>query len=121
MLSLNSKEWRDFFIKDIFITLKRKNYYSSSNRCLYKQEDLQKGDTPRITVSSKNNGVDGYYDSSHKNYRIHKNFISVSFLGTVFYHPYKASLDMKVHCLQIIDKELNPYLAHLFLLKLKKI
>ena len=120
MLDLNSKEWRDFFIKDIFITLKEKTIIQVPTGAYINKEDLQKGDTPRITVSSKNNGVDGYYDSSHKNYRIHKNFISVSFLGTVFYHPYKASIDMKVHCLQIIDKELNPYLAHFISTEIKK-
>ena len=37
-------------------------------------------------------------------------FISVSFLGTVFYHPYKASLDMKVHSLKLKSKELNEYI-----------
>lgn len=40
-------------------------------------------------------------------FRIYTNFISMSFLGSAFYHPYEASLDMKVHCLQLLDKEMT--------------
>ena len=73
---------------------------------------LEDGDTPRVTVSNYNNGITGYYaDSDNKNYRTYENFISVSFLGTVFYQPEKVSLDMKVHCLKPLDYELNVYSA----------
>ena len=69
---------------------------------------LEKGSTPRISVTSMNNGIVGYYkDVDSKNYRTYENCISVSFLGTVFYHPYRASFDMKVHCLKPIDRELR--------------
>ena len=61
-----------------YIRKKEKTIIQVPTGAYINKEDLKKGDTPRITVSSKNNGVDGYYDSSHKNYRIHKNFISVS-------------------------------------------
>lgn len=70
--------------------------------------DLETGKTPRISVTSVNNGIIGYYKNvDSKNYRTYENCISVSFLGTVFYHPYKASFDMKVHCLKPIDHELR--------------
>ena len=69
---------------------------------------LEPGDTPRISVTSKNNGIIGYYnDVDMKSYRVFENAISVSFLGTVFYHPYRASYDMKVHCLRLKDHELR--------------
>lgn len=50
---------------------------------------------------------------------MYENFISVSFLGTIFYHPYQASLDMKVHCLKLKEKSLNLYIA-LFLIGIIK-
>lgn len=52
-----------------------------------------------------------------KNYRCYENCISASFLGDVFYHPYRASFDMKVHCLKPKNHELNPSEA-LFLIPL---
>ena len=76
------------------------------------KKDLVDGDIPRVTVSNFNNGITGYYaNSDDKNYRTYQNFISVSFLGTVFYQPDKVSLDMKVHCLRPLDYELNVYSA----------
>lgn len=55
----------------------------------------------RASASSQNNGVTMYLplDLEHKNYRVFKNTVSVSFLGDVFYQE-KASFDMKVHGLQ---------------------
>ncbi|WP_165811686.1 restriction endonuclease subunit S [Aliarcobacter skirrowii] len=120
MLNLEDKEWKEFFIKDIFIILKEKSVIQVPTGAYINKEKLKKGITPRITVSSKNNGIDGYYSSTDKNYRTYVNFISVSFLGTVFYHPYEASIDMKVHCLKIIGKELNFYLAQFLVPEIKK-
>lgn len=67
------------------------------------------GDIPRITVTSYNNGVSGYYKENINdfNYRVYENFISVSFLGDCFYQKDKASLDMKVHCLKLRDYEIT--------------
>ena len=73
---------------------------------------MRDGDTPRITVSNSNNGIVGYYsDVNDPQYRVYKNFISVSFLGTVFYQPNRASLDMKVHCLKPLKVKLNDNIA----------
>ena len=71
-------------------------------------KDLVKGTVPRITASETNNGVVGYYKKMDiRNYRELNNFISISFLGGVFYHPYTASLDMKIHAVKLTDRELN--------------
>lgn len=71
----------------------------------------RKGDTPRISAKSDNNGILNYLDSeSLDNARHFKNFISVNFFGSdggIFYHPYKASVEMKVHTLKIPKMELN--------------
>lgn len=72
---------------------------------------LEDGTVPRITVTGVNNGVKGFFSSTAPNYKVYNNFISVSFLNTVFYQEGDASLDMKVHCLKPIDIELNKYIA----------
>lgn len=73
--------------------------------------ELQTGKNPRISAKSDNNGILGYFDTeSLTNARHFENFISVNFFGTdggIFYHPYKASVEMKVHTLKIPNKELN--------------
>lgn len=119
MLSLNDREWKVFSIKDIFITEKRKKIQVPTGAYVNKNA-LSIGKTPRITVTSFNNGVDGYYTSADKNYRTFDNFISVSFLGTIFYHPYKASIDMKVHCLKLINMELNKYISKFLITEIKQ-
>lgn len=78
------------------------------------------GSTPRITVSGVSNGITGYYkDVDDANYRVYKNFISVSFLGTVFYQASRASLDMKVHCLKPLNIELNERVASFLVTMIK--
>lgn len=119
MLNLNDRGWKAFAIKDIFITEQKKIIQVPTGAYVHKTK-LQNGKTPRITVTSFNNGVDGYYTSTDKNYRVFNNFISVSFLGTVFYHPYEASIDMKVHCLQLIDKRLNRYISKFLVAEIKQ-
>ena len=102
------KEFREFELKDIFQTTPFRGGLQVPTGGLMSSGDLEAGNTPRISVTSMNNGIIGYYkDVDSKNYRIYENCISVSFLGTVFYHPYKASFDMKVHCLKPIDHELR--------------
>ena len=111
MSKINISDWREFKIKDLFITYKKnKKDYVPTGASIIKRE-LVEGNTPRITVASINNGIVGYYNSNSKNYREYENFISVSFLGTVFYQRGRASLDMKVHCLQLKDRELNTNLG----------
>ena len=115
---IDTTNWKYFKIKDLFVTIGEKNQLQIPTGASVNKKDLTYGDIPRITVTNFNNGISGYYsaDKNNKDYRIFENFISVSFLKTVFYHPYKASLDMKVHCLQLKDEKLrNNQFIHLFL------
>ena len=114
---MENKTWKDFFVKDLFKT--KKNFKQVPTGAYVTKENLSFGETPRITVTALNNGIYDFYSSSDENYRLQENFISVSFLGDAFYHNYTASLDMKVHCLQLKNFSLNKYIA-LFLIQTLK-
>lgn len=103
MKDLREKAWGEFVIQDIF---------SIFTGASIPQKELTQGSTPRITASEHVNGVIGCFaKAAHKNYRELTNFISISFLGGVFYHPYTASLDMKIHAIRIPNIELNRYIG----------
>jgi hypothetical protein len=105
-------EWKAFKIGDIF---------SISTGALLPKNILKKGKIARLTATDNNNGIFDFYENvKHKNYRVISNFISVSFLGSVFYHPYSASLDMKIHAIQIPNFELNRYVAEFLVLCFKR-
>ena len=109
---LNNIKWGEFKISDLFTV---------STGSLISKEQLIKGTVPRITATENNNGISGFYKTINtKNYREVSNFISVSFLGSVFYHPYLASLDMKIHAIQLKDRDLNKYIAEFLILCLKQ-
>jgi len=121
MKKLVINKWKEFSIAEIFYTKPYKDTLQVPTGAMIPRKDLKEGTIPRITVSNYNNGILGYYSNlSNKNYRVYENFISVSFLGTVFYHSGKASLDMKVHCLKPINHELNVYTAMFLITVIKK-
>ncbi len=117
MLSLNDRNWNPYKIKDIFVTIKDESQVPTG--AYIEKQYLDTGNTPRVTVTSTNNGIDNFWSTEHKNNREFSNFISVNFLGDAFYHPYTASLDMKVHCLKLKDRELNADLASFICCALK--
>ena len=119
MSDLREKQWKDFKIKDLFITFQGTNGLQVPTGAYINKKDLFYGNIPRITVRDTNNGIDSFCNSDSKNLKIFENFISVSFLGSVFYHPYRASLDMKVHCLQPIEGSLNKYVAKFLIIAIK--
>ncbi len=91
--------WQSFKLGDLF------EIYTGS---LLSQEDLAKGDIVRISVKSDNNGVYGHFDTlKNKKARHFENFISVNFFGNCFYHPYLASVEMKVHVLKLKNRTLT--------------
>lgn len=107
-MNLEDLEWKEFKIGEIF-KLEDREQKQVPTGAYIKKEYLRKGSVPRITVTSTNNGIDDFWETEHKNNRCFENFISVSFLGTVFYQKEQASLDMKVHCLKPINIELNEH------------
>lgn len=111
--------WGEFSIKEIFITHKGTNGIQTPTGSYIKRCKFKKSNMPRVTVRETNNGIDDFVFSIDKNFRVYKNFISVSFLGGVFYHPYEASIDMKVHALIPKSIELNRYNAQFMINAIK--
>lgn len=113
MGKIDTSGWKEFQIKDLFETQKKGNKLQVPTGASVPVQDLlEDGATPRITVTGSNNGIFGFYDYCGKNiadYRVFDNFVSVSFLGTVFYQEGDATLDMKVHCLKPKGITLNKY------------
>lgn len=122
MSKIDTTQWKEYSISDLFVTEKVGNKIQVPTGSYIEKKLLKEGETPRITVTGVNNGISGYFEdlTSDSNYRVYENFISVSFLGTVFYHPYKASLDMKVHSLKLKSKELNEYIGGYIVSVIKK-
>lgn len=113
---------KGFALKDIFEVSPFRGGLQVPTGSLMPSSELKPGPTPRISVTSVNNGIIGYYaDVDSRNYRTFENCISFSFLGTVFYHPYKASFDMKVHCLKPAGHELDECEALYLVAALRKL
>lgn len=119
-INLHSRKWKEFSIKEIFNTQKSARGFQAPTGANVTNKNLTSGKEPRITVTSLNNGVLGFCSSSDNSYRTFENFISVSFLGSAFYHRYKASLDMKVHCLKVSNYELSINSSSFLITSIKK-
>ncbi len=79
---LSSKEWRDFYLKDIFKTVQRGKRLTKSNQI--------NGRMPYISSTAENNGVDNFV-SNKVNVRIFSDCLTIANSGSVgasFYHPY---------------------------------
>ena len=92
-LKLTDREWREFSVGSLF------DVFTGAN---IPQKNLSMGIVPRISATDNNNGIDSFYTPIQSNsYRTNKECVSVSFLGSVFYQPYEASYDMKIHSLRL--------------------
>jgi len=100
-LSLKNKEWKEFFINEIF--------YIKSGKRLTKK-DLIKGNKPFIGATDKNNGITAFV--SNINNSEDKNVLGVNYNGSVvenFYHPYKAIFSDDVKRLSFKEIKGNKY------------
>lgn len=64
---------------------------------------------PRVSVQTTNNWILWYYDETLENARYFENFISINFFWIAYYHPYRASVEMKVHTLKLVNHELTKW------------
>ena len=107
-LKLTDVEWGEFKVGDIF------EIFTGSLI-----DNPKSGTIPRITATDVNNGVAMFTSRYEEKARYFSNFISVSFLGSVFYHKDTVSLDMKIHGIKPFGYELKSESA-LFLIPLIK-
>lgn len=101
-LSLDSVEWKEFIIGDIFENIQR-------GKRLIKKNQID-GLTPYISSKGINNGVDNYIDNSI-NVREFSKCLTIANSGSVgacFYHDYKFVASDHVTSLKI--KEGNKYI-----------
>jgi hypothetical protein len=83
VVSIDKKEWKEFFLNEIFLEIQRGKRL--------KKEDHIKGQIPYVSSSALNNGIDGFV-SNDKNVRIFSNCISLANSGSVgatFYQPFE--------------------------------
>ena len=120
MAKIDTSGWKEFQVGELFETKKKGREIQVPTGSWINSKNLEHGSTPRITVAGVNNGITGYYkDVDDTAYRVYNNFISVSFLGTVFYQAGRASLDMKVHCLKPRNIDLNERIASFLVTMIK--
>lgn len=82
MLNLNDREWKAFFIKDLFPMIQR-------GRRLVR-EHQKNGDIPYVSSTAANNGVDAYI-STERQTRVFSNCLTLANSGSVgssFYQPF---------------------------------
>ncbi len=82
MLNLNDREWRPFFLTEIFPTIQRGKRLKS--------EDHVPGQMPYVSSSAMNNGVDNFVSNTQK-VRIFSDCLSLANSGSVgssFYEPF---------------------------------
>ena len=80
IMPLHEKEWKEFYISDIFVIRPGKRLTKS---------DMQSGNKPFIGASDSNNGVTSFV--SNTNVSEDSNVLGVNYNGSVvesFYHPY---------------------------------
>lgn len=103
--------WKVFEVKDLF------EIFTGAT---IKKDLVDRGFLPRITATDLDNGVAMFTKKiENKNFKKYSNFISISFLGSVFYQKKEVSVDMKIHGIKIKNRELNEEIA-LFLIPLIK-
>ncbi len=102
VVSLAGKEWREFFLSDIFTNIQR-------GRRL-KKGDHRAGEMPYISSTATNNGVDNFI-SNKENVRIFSNCLSIANSGSVgacFYQPYEFVASD--HVTKLENKKFNKYI-----------
>lgn len=100
--NLQEKEWREFFLTDIFTDIQRGKRLTKANQKM--------GDKPYVSSTASTNGVDNFI-SNKNGVRIFSNCISIANSGSVgasFYHPY--NFVASDHITHLKNEELNEFI-----------
>ena len=103
---LVEKEWREFFISEIFMKIQRGKRLTKGNQ--------QSGETPYVSSTAANNGVDNFIGNS-KGVRTFENCLTLANSGSVgstFFHHY--TFVASDHVTALILEKPNKYI-YLFL------
>jgi len=103
---LEKKEWKPFYFNDIFVSIQRGKRLKTA--------DHRKGNTPYVSSSAMNNGVDNYISNEH-GVRKFSSCLTVANSGSVgqaFYHKY--TFVASDHVTQLKNPDFNQYI-YLFL------
>lgn len=112
---LEDVEWREFIVGG------KHGIFEVFTGALIQKNSIKAGLYPRISATDSDNGVCDFTKVlDDKNYRSYDNFISISFLGSVFYQKHLCSLDMKIHGIKPKERELNKQVAHFLVPLVKK-
>ena len=101
MLSLESREWGQFFIEDLC------EIYSGVRLI---KADMKDGDIPFIGATDSNNGITQFISNRNSSYR--SGVLGVNYNGSVvenFYHPYLAVFSDDVKQLKIRGEQQSKY------------
>ena len=107
MLDLQDKQWKEFFISEIFDEIQRGKRLTKIN-----QVD---GNTPYISSTGNSNGIDNFISNTKEGTRYFENCLSLANSGTVgstFYHPY--SFIASDHVTHLKNKYFSKY-VYLFI------
>lgn len=100
-MKLSDKEWKDFFLEDIFSV--------GSGKRLTNADKID-GTRPFIGATDNMNGVTGFVDN--ENSSLDKNVLGVNYNGAPcigFYHPYECIFTDDVKRLHLKNHEDNQY------------
>lgn len=101
MLSLHDREWKEFFLRDIFPNIQRGKRLKTA--------DHIDGNMPYVSSSAVNNGVDAFIGNDGK-VRKFKDCVTLANSGSVgkaFFHPYEFIASDHITALQ--SPTLNKY------------
>ncbi|MCI5165312.1 MAG: restriction endonuclease [Candidatus Electrothrix sp. GM3_4] len=101
-MALKNREWKEFFLNDIFSNIQRGKRL--------KKGDHKKGNMPYVSSSAKNNGVDNYIGNTEK-VRVFSNCLSLAnsgSIGSCFYQPFKFVASD--HITKLENGEFNKYI-----------
>lgn len=106
VFELENREWKEFFLKDIFNTIQRGKRL--------RKADHKEGNQPYVSSTGINNGLDGYVGNKEK-VRVFENCLTLANSGSVgstFYQPY--SFVASDHVTKLENKAFSKYI-NLFL------
>ena len=88
-MTLKNKDWKEFYIKDLFL-IERGKRLTIANRI--------KGLFPLVTAGYKNEGVANFIKNQEQ--KTYKQSITIDMFGNVFYRNYNFKCDDNIHVLK---------------------